>query len=795
MHQLTPDQHQKQKEASTHPVTLPEKELLTSSHSKLQNANQKTPGPFQQAAFSNGDENADPSPAMPIAHSFSQIPVFAKPAATVQAKFVINSPGDPYEQEADIIADKVMQLKDNPAKQPLSFKPVIPSLQRKCATCEAEKEKREEEQGIQLKTADGFPLQRKCAACEEEEKKRLQRQAFGNAPAATFSPVVQQTLHSPGQEMDTSTRSFMEQRLGHDFGKVRIHDDHLSHQSSAAIQALAYTHRNHVVFGAGQYKPETDSGKQLLAHELVHVVQQTGDTIFRQEATTATSSPQAEQAAYIVEDSDAPAAGQMRKSDFLRLLNEEVCRTVDQALQGTPHSSDNCPYIRAAFSRHSSSTPAELEQLLRRYEPSTLLARDAQALIQMVLVRVSAAVERWKRNGDLSGVPQEIAAQIPARQQPNGGAHSGAGVSFKANAGGAHATQSPVSVMQHLGKGSTLDSTTRGRMESTFGSSFSNVEIHTDSQASGLSNSMNARAFTVGNHIAFGNGEYKPGTLIGDALIAHELAHVVQQENAGMDSPAQKGTAGETFLEEDADVSAVRAILSMWAGLKGGLKDIHKKAMPRLRSGLRLQRCVAAAPAGVLALEGAAVGTGVAVGTGTAVGTGAAVAGGITATDLIIGGVVIGSAVTLESDSPRPTQTQATTAAATAAATITICGIAYATAEEAVEAAKAAGRAAAAAAATAAAAKIAECEAIHAFYSSMPDCARCLRTDTPAIRAAKILCIETKLALRYLYLSKGCDYILPGSIARGSQDAAAGHWQQVAQLTQMLGDCATLPTI
>lgn len=595
---------------------------------------------MQQVAPDSSNGNATSKLITPIAYSFSRIPVYATSAIKVQPKLIINKPGDIYEQEADATADKIMRMKDNHALHPFSFKTVIPSIQRKCAHCEAEEKKHNEEESLQLKSIGGLNVQRKCSACEEEEEKSLQRKAFGTTPDATISPVVKQTLQSPGQAMDNPVRSFMEQKFGYNLGNVRIHNDNLACRSSSAIQALAYTHQNHVVFGAGQYHPETESGKHLLAHELTHVVQQTGDTIFRQEATTPTSSPQAEQAAYIVEDSDAPAAGQMRKSDFLRLLNEEVCRTVDQALQGTRYSSGNCPYIRAAFSRHSNSTPFKLEQLLRRYEPSTLLARNAQGLIQMVLVRVAVAVERWKRTGDLPGVPEEISAQIRGSRPAIAGAASGAGVSFKANPGGAHTTQSPMSVMQRLGKGSTLDSTTRGRMESTFGSSFSNVEIHTDSQASVLSNDMNARAFTVGNHIAFGSGEYKPGTLIGDALIAHELAHVVQQGNAKTDIPSnsQKGAFNDIFLEDDADFSAVRAILSMWTGLKVGLKDIYKKAMPRLRSGLKLQRCPAGAL--VLRLEGAEV---AAVGT-AAVETTAVVAPAAIETAAVTAPVVIETA-------------------------------------------------------------------------------------------------------------------------------------------------------
>ncbi len=79
-----------------------------------------------------------------------------------------------------------------------------------------------------------------------------------------------------GSQWTTHTRNFMESRFGYDFGSVQIHNDAMAHRSSADINALAYTHGNHVVFGNGHYQPNTDSGKKLLAHELTHVVQQSG---------------------------------------------------------------------------------------------------------------------------------------------------------------------------------------------------------------------------------------------------------------------------------------------------------------------------------------------------------------------------------------------------------------------------------------------------------------------------------------------------------------------------------------
>jgi hypothetical protein len=70
-------------------------------------------------------------------------------------------------------------------------------------------------------------------------------------------------------------------------------------------------------------------------------------------------------------------------------------------------------------------------------------------------------------------------------------------------------------------------------MEGAFGRSFTGVAVHTDGRAARLLSNLNARAFTVGEHVAFGGGEYRPVTMIGDALIAHELAQVVQQRNEG----------------------------------------------------------------------------------------------------------------------------------------------------------------------------------------------------------------------------------------------------------------------
>ncbi len=131
-------------------------------------------------------------------------------------------------------------------------------------------------------------LQRKCACgqhtvtggeCEECRQKHegmLQRTAVAAASVNGVPPIVHAVLSSPGQPLDTGTRALMETRFRHDFSQVRVHTDAKAAESAQAVNALAYTVGQDVVFGAGRYTPGKFVGKRLLAHELTHVVQQEG---------------------------------------------------------------------------------------------------------------------------------------------------------------------------------------------------------------------------------------------------------------------------------------------------------------------------------------------------------------------------------------------------------------------------------------------------------------------------------------------------------------------------------------
>lgn len=131
----------------------------------------------------------------------------------LQTRLTINQPGDPFEQEADRIADHVV---------------------------------------------------------------RMPPQSAVAAPAEDFAPPeIEDVLHAPGQPLDARARAFAEPLFGQDLSWVRIHTDSQGAESARAIGAGAYAAGTHIAFGNGEFAPETPQGRRLLAHEITHVLQQT----------------------------------------------------------------------------------------------------------------------------------------------------------------------------------------------------------------------------------------------------------------------------------------------------------------------------------------------------------------------------------------------------------------------------------------------------------------------------------------------------------------------------------------
>lgn len=169
----------------------------------------------------------------------------------LQAKLKVSAPSDVHEQEADRVAEQVMQSAD--AHAPASELAPSSVLGRKCAC----------------------PGGATCSSCGEAGGAlQLKAVQSSDTSGATVSDDFMRSL-GPGEPLDAGARDFFEPRFGYDFGGVRVHSDARSAESAHALNASAYTVGSDVVFGAGEYAPSSRAGRQLLAHELAHVVQQT----------------------------------------------------------------------------------------------------------------------------------------------------------------------------------------------------------------------------------------------------------------------------------------------------------------------------------------------------------------------------------------------------------------------------------------------------------------------------------------------------------------------------------------
>jgi len=104
------------------------------------------------------------------------------------------------------------------------------------------------------------------------------------------------------------------------------------------------------------------------------------------------------------------------------------------------------------------------------------------------------------------------------------------------------------------GGGASLDAGVQDRFADSLGD-LSDVRVHTDDNSDRLNRSVSARAFATGSDVYFARGEYNPGTAAGDKLIAHELAHVVQQRGATAGGPLTVSDPGDA-LEREADAVA-----------------------------------------------------------------------------------------------------------------------------------------------------------------------------------------------------------------------------------------------
>jgi hypothetical protein len=140
----------------------------------------------------------------------------------------------------------------------------------------------------------------------------LQR-AIGNGNTTSVLDDGRSPVHdvvgTPGEPLNANVRADMEERLGHDFGDVRLHTDGAAEDSARSVNAKAYTVGSHIAFQRSAYDPSSESGRITLAHELTHVVQQRSGAV-----------------------DGVPAAGGIRVSDPSDRFEREAASTAERAV-------------------------------------------------------------------------------------------------------------------------------------------------------------------------------------------------------------------------------------------------------------------------------------------------------------------------------------------------------------------------------------------------------------------------------------------------------------------------------
>ena len=241
----------------------------------------------------------------------------------VLRKLMIGASNDPLEQEADRVADQVLA---SPAHPAISAAP----------SC------------IQSYSGEG------------------------SAVVATAPASVDRVLANSGSPLEPALRQDMGQRFCYDFSHVRVHLGGAAEQSAREVQAHAYTVGLNVVFGAGRFAPGTSEGRRLIAHELAHVVQQSGHTL-RSSGDDRKADSHAEQLSIGVENT-----GWKREAD-------RVARSV-----GAPVLRNNVPL------RPSSSVP--IQTLARQPDPQPQTKNEDKADLKAMRLAASPerAIRQWK---------------------------------------------------------------------------------------------------------------------------------------------------------------------------------------------------------------------------------------------------------------------------------------------------------------------------------------------------------------------------------------------------------------
>ena len=287
-------------------------------------------------------------------------------SGAIQAKLEVSQAGDAAEMEAEQTADRVMRASEDPTP----------------CTC----------------MASGAEM---CDECKQKQG-AIHRTAEGAAETAVVPGIVSEVLHSPGQPLDKATRAFFEPRFGQDLSHVRVHTGSEAAGSARAINAQAYTAGKDVVFGSGQYSPDSTKGRRLLAHELAHVVQPSAPGIMRRAPSDGTADPQPAKVKNLVQNNDPTPNHELFQLIAVNALDNKAAIAVGPIMAG---GAANTWVLKVQF-----KAPLDPHGTIRgKTEPETL--RSIPGPKQGTVHEIQIAINKF-----LASSPEELSAH-PALQE------------------------------------------------------------------------------------------------------------------------------------------------------------------------------------------------------------------------------------------------------------------------------------------------------------------------------------------------------------------------------------------
>lgn len=216
----------------------------------------------------------------------------------IQADLKIGQPGDKFEDEADRVAEQVMRLSVQTFTEEEPRVSALSQIQQERKECtgklrrqpleEKERQRREEEilrqleklrqeeeiEQVREELFGSLPIQRSPAANQRQEQQQGRRVPDNTARGNVDLVARILGLRGRGRLLPQSVRTFFEPRFGYSLDQVRVHTDKKAAEMANALNARAFAIGNNIAFAKDMYDPHSKEGQRLIAHELVHVVQQ-----------------------------------------------------------------------------------------------------------------------------------------------------------------------------------------------------------------------------------------------------------------------------------------------------------------------------------------------------------------------------------------------------------------------------------------------------------------------------------------------------------------------------------------